>query len=112
MKLRQREVVRALLAPGLESWAVVVSCNESNALRTVLTLCQLIDDADGKLRGLPTTVGVPASANPLNRPLLAIASPYTVPQNCVVAREGSLGLPSYESLETALKRVLGWAAWP
>ena len=112
MRLRQREVVRALLAPGHESLAVVVSCNEANALRTVLTLCQLIDDEQGTFRGLPTAVEVPASLSPRNRPMAAIASPYTVPQNCVVAREGDLPIPIYESLETALKRVLGWAAWP
>lgn len=111
---RQGEVVRALIAPGRETPAVVVSCAEANAVRSVVTLCELREDPEDRLRGLPTVVGLPARESGLERDLVAIASPYTVPKACLVlgGTEGFLPPRLYASVEEALKRVLGWAPWP
>lgn len=93
---------------------MVVSCNEANILRAVVTLCELREDPEGRFDGLPTVVAVPAARSGLESNLVAIASPYTIPKNCLVrdSLQGTLAPPLYLQLEEALKRVFGWTRWP
>lgn len=110
----QGEIVRARLARDRETLAVVVSCGEANACRSVVTLCELREDLEGRFRGLPTVVELAAKESGLERDLIAIASPYTVPKSCLVkgGGEGHLAPSLYREVEAALKRVLGWEPWP
>ena len=109
---RQREVFKALFAPGHEALAVVVSCNEANAVRNVVVLCELSEDPARKFKGLPTTVEIPSASSGLDKDYTAIASPYTLPKNCLVERAGAVPPQLYERLEDALRRVFGWSSWP
>ena len=109
---RQREVFRAAFAPGHEAFAVVVSCSEANAVRSVVVLCELCEDPSGRFKGLPTTVAVPAADSELGKDYVAVASPYTLPKNCLIERMGTVSPQLYERLEDALRRVFGWSSWP
>ncbi|MBI5245087.1 MAG: hypothetical protein HY922_15600 [Elusimicrobia bacterium] len=94
--------------------AIVVSSTEANAIRNVVTVCELGEDPEKKYRGLPTVVFASADETGLGKDLMAIASPYTVPKNCFLAgsREGVFPPALFEDLETCVKRIFGWAPWP
>ena len=81
-------------------------------MRSVVTVCELREDAQGKYRGLPTVVEVSGGRTGLGQEWIAIASPYTIPRNRLLSREGNLPPQLYERLEEALRRVFGWAPWP
>lgn len=111
---KQGQIFKALIAPQRESLAVVVSCTEANSLRGVVTVCELREDSEASYRGLPTVVEVPAGRSGLAKDHVAVASPYTIPKNCVLREslQGFLPPQLYGELEDALKRVFGWAPWP
>lgn len=111
---KQAEIYKAQLAPDVESLAVIVSCTEANAVRSVVTVCEIREDPEKKYSGLPTVVFVLAEATGFGKNFMVIASPYTVPRNCIIqrSREGILPPRLFEELETCIKRVFGWTPWP
>ena len=111
---KQAEIYKAQLAPDVESLAVIVSSTEANAVRSVVTVCEIREDPEKKYHSLPTIVFMPAEATGFGKDFVAIASPYTVPKNCIIpsSREGILPPRLFEELETFIKRVFGWAPWP
>lgn len=109
---RQRSIFRAEMAPGVESLAVVISCDEANALRRVVTLCELVEDSTGGLGSLPICVRLPKGDAGLDKDWVVAASPYTLPEGCLISPEGEVPPNLYRELELALKRVFGWEPWP
>lgn len=93
---------------------MVVSCTEANVLRSVVTVCELREDPEGRYHGLPTVIAVPSQRSGLEKDLVVIASPYTIPKNCLVrdSLQGTMAPLLYLQLEEALKRVFGWTRWP
>ncbi len=97
-----------------ETLAVVVSCSEANALRRSVVVSEIYDDSQGIFRGqrLPTVVPLPSEKSGLAGEMIVYASLYTIPQARLIERRAILPPHLVEELNTAIKRVLGFEAWP
>ena len=99
---------------GRARLAVVVSCSTANALRKSVVVCELLEDHLGAFgrNPLPTVVPAPSRSTGMDKDCVLSAAPYTIPRAQLKNVRGFLPPPILADLNTALKRVFGWAAWP
>jgi len=109
---RRFEVFRAS-AQGLDFYALVLSDDIPNALRSVVVACSLEPLEEGADLHLPTRVA--RAAQDTGAPFDAVASPgspITIPKNAIVERLGRLAAPFRAAVDRALRLVYGCEDWP
>lgn len=84
-----------------------------NALRGVVVACSLDAPSPEMDLTLPTYVLLTAEESGVGSALVASpASPFTLPKNALVEREGGLARRTQGRVDEALRLVFGYRDWP
>ena len=109
---RRFEIYKAN-AHGLDFFALVLSDDIANALRSVVVVCSLEPLEKGMNLDLPTIVRLSPSDTSLSFDTAASpGSPITLPKNALVEGVGRLSVRTRRAVDEAFCLVFGYADWP